>query len=174
MQRRQKPPEGTLRRQLQDLQDPGEHRVVRHKAQVIQAGKAHIQGQHHPQQELVDRHDSRDASHGQGFFYQLLKSQFLQHRGHWEQAAIGSKISAGEVESGGSPDFIGVRLISLCPLWGAGFLAKLWTTLNHLGGSWKSAHEGANFAASLFYDRISRVSKWSFSSVVSDQLRICA
>src|ERR1700686_4588072 len=43
----------------------------------------------------------------------------------------------------------------------------LWTTLNHLGGSWKSAHEGANFAASLFYDRISRVSKWSFPSVVS-------
>jgi len=28
--------------------------------------------------------------------------------------------------------------------------------------------------ASLFYDRISRVSKWSFPSVVSDQLRICA
>jgi hypothetical protein len=38
----------------------------------------------------------------------------------------------------------------------------LWTTLNHLGGSWKSVHEDANFAASLFYDRISRVSKWSF------------
>jgi hypothetical protein len=90
MQRRQKPPEGALRRQLRHLQNPGKHRVVRHKAQVIQAGKAHIQGQHHPQQELVDRHDSRDASDGQGFFYQLLKSQFLQHRGHWEQAAIGS------------------------------------------------------------------------------------
>jgi hypothetical protein len=50
----------------------------------------------------------------------------------------------------------------------------LWTAPNHLGGSWKWAHEDANFAASLFYDKISRVSKWSFPSVASDQLRICA
>jgi hypothetical protein len=46
--------------------------------------------------------------------------------------------------------------------------------LNHLGDSWKSAHEDANFAASLFYDRISRVSKWCFPSVVATQFKIRA
>jgi hypothetical protein len=39
---------------------------------------------------------------------------------------------------------------------------------------WKSAHERANFAALLFYNKISRVSKWSFPSIVPDQLKFCA
>jgi len=43
-----------------------------------------------------------------------------------------------------------------------------------LGDSWKSAHEAANFAAFLFYDRISRVPKGFFPSVVRTQLKICA
>jgi len=51
--------------------------LASYKAQVIQSRKAYIEGQHHPEQELVDRHDSRDARDSQGFFYQLLKAQFL-------------------------------------------------------------------------------------------------
>jgi len=33
-----------------------------------------------------------------------------------------------------------------------------------LGDSWKWAHEASDFAASLFYDSISGVSKWFFLS----------
>ena len=39
--------------------------------------------------------------------------------------------------------------------------------------SWR-AHEAANFMASLFYDRISRVSKWCLTSVLASQLKTCA
>src|SRR6516164_2853961 len=38
------------------------------------------------------------------------------------------------------------------------------TVYHHLGDSWKWAHEASDFAASLFYDSISGVSKWFFPS----------
>src|SRR5208283_1191704 len=81
---------------------------------------------------------------------------------------------ACEVKWSGSPDFIGVRDILFCALWGAGFLAMLCSAFHPLGDSWKSAREAAGFAALLFYNRISRVSKWFFPLVISTQLKICA
>jgi hypothetical protein len=36
------------------------------------------------------------------------------------------------------------------------------------------SHEAANFMVSLFYDRISMVSKWCLTSVLASQLKTCA
>jgi hypothetical protein len=43
--------EGALRRQLRHAQDAGQHRFKLQKPQMIQARKANIAGQHHPQNE---------------------------------------------------------------------------------------------------------------------------
>jgi hypothetical protein len=44
MQGRQKSPERGLRRQLPDLQDSGQHRVLRYKTQMIQSRETHVEG----------------------------------------------------------------------------------------------------------------------------------
>jgi hypothetical protein len=79
MQRGQKPPEGTLRRQPQHLQDAGQHRLTRQKLHVMQPRETHIYGQHHGQYELVHGHGPRHSFHRQRLFDQLLESQLLQH-----------------------------------------------------------------------------------------------
>jgi hypothetical protein len=44
----------------------------------------------------------------------------------------------------------------------------LCTVYYHLGDSWKWVREAIDFAASLFYDSISGVSKWFFLQVPSE------
>jgi hypothetical protein len=45
-------------------------------------------------------------------------------------------------------------------LWDGLFVTMLRADCNHLGDLWKWAREAANFAAFLFYNSISGVSKW--------------
>src|SRR5207302_11455783 len=45
-------------------------------------------------------------------------------------------------------------------LWDGLFATMLGLECNHLGDLWKWVREAANFAASLFYNSISGVSKW--------------
>jgi hypothetical protein len=47
------------------------------KTKVIEAGKPHVDCQHHPQYELIDGHDARDAPDCQVFVDELLKAQLL-------------------------------------------------------------------------------------------------
>ena len=44
---------------------------------MVEASKPHVNSQHHPQYELMDGHDARDARYRQGFVDQLLKTQPL-------------------------------------------------------------------------------------------------
>jgi hypothetical protein len=53
MQRRQEPPEGTLRRQTQHLLDAGQHRFPLQKSKMMQPGKANVNRQDQGQHELV-------------------------------------------------------------------------------------------------------------------------
>jgi len=108
MQPRQEAPEGALRRQSQDLQDAGEHRLTRHKPQVVQPGKPDVGRQHHGQHELIHAHRLGDALDGQGLLHQLLEAQPLQHGGHGQQAAVGRQVLTFEIIRRGSPDFIGL------------------------------------------------------------------
>jgi hypothetical protein len=82
MQGGEKSPEGGLWGQLSYLQNPGQHRVVRDKTQMIQSRETHVQSQYHPQQELIDGHRSRQAIDAHGLFHQLFEPQLLQHRGY--------------------------------------------------------------------------------------------
>jgi len=174
MQRCQKPPECALPGQTSHLQHPGQHGILGYKGNVVEAGKPDIDSQYHRQHELINGHGTGNALHRQRFLNQLLETQLLQHGRHGEQTAVGGEILALEVVMRPGRNFIGLWNSCVRALLGAGFVAMLVFVLHHLGDSWKSAHEGANFAAILFYDRISRVSKWFFPSVVSTQLTFCA
>jgi len=156
------------------LQHPGQHRIVGHKADVIEAGEPNVDGQDHRQHELIDGHNTRDALHPQCFLDQLLETQLLQHRRHWEQTTIGGEILTVEVERGGSRDFIGFRNIYLRALLGAGFAAMLLFVLHLLGDLLEIGSRSCYFAASLFYNRISRVPKGFASSAPLQPLKCCA
>jgi hypothetical protein len=174
VQRRGETPEYALPRQACYLQHAGQHWIFGHEADVVEAGESDVDGQDHRQHELIDGHNPRDALHPQGVLDQLLETQLLQHRRHWEQAAVGSEVLAAEVESGGNRNFIGFRNICLKALIGAGFAAMLLFVLHLLGDSWKSAREAANFAASLFYNRISGSSQRAPPSEHLQLFKCCA
>src|ERR1039458_880569 len=174
MQRRGKPPEHALPGQACHLQHPGQHLIVGHKADVIEAGEPNVDGQDHRQHELIDGHNTRDAPHPQCFLDQLLETQLLQHRRHWEQTTVGGEILTVEVERGGSRDFIGFRNIYLRALLGAEFAAMLLFVLHLLGDLLEIGSRSCYFAASLFYNRISRVPKGFASSAPLQPLKCCA
>src|SRR5215469_16519737 len=162
MQRGQKPPERALHRQFEHFQQPGQHRVFGYKPDMIQPKKPNVDGQHHTQNELIHGHYPWHPLHRQCFLDQLLESQLLQHGGYREQASVGSKVLAFEVIVGGRADFIRLGSNLWPALWHGRFASMLRTVYHHLGDSWKWAREGTSFAASLFYNSISGVSKWLF------------
>src|SRR5271166_4618243 len=172
MQRRQEAPERALPRQTPHLQHPGQHRIVGHIANVIEAAKPNVDGQHHPQHELIDGHDARNSLHRQRFLDQLLEPQLLQHRRHRKQTTVGSEILAAEVERGGTRNFIGLRNTYGRALPGAGFIAMLLFVLHRLGDLLEIGSRSAHFAAFLFYNRISRVPKGFASSPSLHQYQI--
>src|SRR5664280_1770164 len=133
MQRRAKPPERALPGQACHLQQPGQHRIVGHKAEVIETGEPDIDGQHHRHHELIDAHETRPAFHRQHFLHQLLELQLLQHGGHREKSAIRGKILAVKVERSRTCDFIGFWSNCWRALLGAGFAAMLLFVLHLLG-----------------------------------------
>src|ERR1019366_8224921 len=133
MQRRAKPPERALPGQACHLQQPGQHRIVGHKAEVIETGEPDIDGQHHRHHELIDAHETRPAFHRQHFLNQLLELQLLQHGGHREKSAVGSQILAVKVEWSRTRDFIWFWSNCCKALLGAGFAAMLLFVLHLLG-----------------------------------------
>src|SRR5207248_2951509 len=72
---------------------------------MVQPRETHVDGQHHPQQELVDGHHARNAVNGQSFFNQFLEAQFLQHGRYGEQTTIGRKISWPRSQKAWKPQF---------------------------------------------------------------------
>src|SRR5664279_2911181 len=78
-----------------------------------------------------------------------------------------------EVERGGSHDFIGFRNIYLRALLGAGFAAMLLFVLHLLGDLLEIGSRTCYFAASLFYNRISRVPKGFASLAPLQPLKCC-
>src|SRR5271166_3857041 len=164
MQRRAKPPERALPGQACHLQQPGQHRIVGHKAEMMETGEPDIDGQHHRHHELIDAHATRPAFHRQHFLHQLLELQLLQQGGHREKSAVGSQIPAVKVEWSRTRDFTGFRNNSWRALLGAGLAAMLLFVLHLLGDLLEIGSRSAHFAASLFYNRVSRVPK-GFSSL---------
>ena len=71
----------------------------------------------------------------QGFLDQLLEAEFLQHRGHRKQPAVGGQIPRIEVIGRGSPDFIGLRNICVNPLIDGAVKRSLICIAHHLGDS---------------------------------------
>src|SRR5271166_5304828 len=123
----------------------------------MEAGEPDVDGQHHRHHELIGAHETWPALHCQHFLDQLLELQLLQHGGHRKQSAVGSKIPAVKVEWSGTRDFIGFRSNYWRALLGAGFAAMLLFVLHLLGDLLEIGSRRAHFAASLFYNRISRV-----------------
>jgi hypothetical protein len=75
------------------------------------------------------------------------------------------------LEVGGSSNFIGFRDICWGTLIGAGFLAMLFLVPHLLGDLLEIGSRSAHFAASLFYNRISRVPKGVAASAFLHQLK---
>ncbi len=76
-----------------------------------------------------------------------------------------------EVKVGGSSNFIGFRAIYWRALIAAGFVAMLFLVLHLLGDLLEIGSRSAHFAASLFYNRISRVPKGFVASAFFLQLK---
>ena len=133
MQRIEKTPERALRRQLRNFHDPDQERIPSNVAQLIEPGKANIHAQQDRQDELVRRHCLCGSLHRQSIFDQLLETDFLKHRGHRQEAAIGSQVLPGEVIRRGSSDFTWVRVNLIQGLFDAAFRAMLFSVRNHLG-----------------------------------------
>src|SRR5580704_2518363 len=108
---------------------------------MMKPRKPDVDRQCHGQHELVHGHGSRNPFHRQCFFHQLLESQLLQHRHHWQESTIGRQILSFEVVGCGSPDFIGLRDNCFSCLFGGSFVAMLFSVDHHLGDSRESARE---------------------------------
>src|ERR1035441_9860363 len=87
---------------------------------------------------------------------------------------VGGEILTVEVERRGSRDFIGFRNICLRALPGAEFAAMLLFVLHLLGDLLEIGSRSCYFAASLFYNRISRVPKGLPSSEPLQLFKCCA
>src|SRR5207248_7140172 len=122
--------------------------------------ETHVDGQHHPQQELVDGHHARNAVNGQSFFNQFLEAQFLQHGRYGEQTTIGRKILGSEVKRRGSRYFIGLRTICRKALFVAGFLDMLLFVLHHLGDPLEVEFVKPASFANSFLPHVFGVPKW--------------
>src|SRR5271167_85915 len=136
---------------------------------MIETGEPDIDGQHHRHHELIDAHETWPSFHRQHFLDQLLELQLLQHGGDRKQSAVGGKILAVEVERSRTRNFIGFWSNCWRALLGAGFAAMLLFVLHLLGDLLEIGSRSAHFAASLFYNRISRVPR-GFSSSEPRQL----
>jgi hypothetical protein len=130
--------------------DSGQYGFTHQKAHMIQSRKSDVDGQHHPQHELVHGHRSRNSPDPQRGFHQRLKAQLLQHRRHRQQTTVGSQILAFEVVGRGSPDFIKRRKDCWRGLWNVLSLIILIAADHHLGDSWKSAREAATLRPLCF------------------------
>ena len=127
---------------------------------MVQPRETHVDGQHHPQQELVDGHHTRNAVNGQSFFNQFLEAQLLQHGRYGEQTTIGRKILATEVKRRGRRNFIGLRTICRKALFGAGFLDMLLFVLHHLGDPLEVEFVKPGSFANSFLPHVFGVPKW--------------
>src|SRR6516162_3388023 len=127
---------------------------------MVQPRETHVDGQHHPQQELVDGHHARNAVNGQSFFNQFLEAQLLQHGRYGEQTTIGRKILGTEVKRRGSRNFIGLRTICRKALFGAGFLDMLLFVLHHLGDPLEVEFVKPGSFANSFLPHVFGVPKW--------------
>jgi hypothetical protein len=81
---------------------------------------------------------------------------------------------ASEVIVRGSGNFIGFPDICWKALLDAGFVVMLFLVLHLLGDLLEIGSRSDPFAASLFYNRISRGPKWSNSSAFLHLLKFCA
>ena len=115
----------------------------------MQPRKAHVAGQHHPQNEAEHRHGARLPLHRQGFLDQLLEAEFLQHGRHRKQPTIRGQVVRGEVIGRRSPDFIRLRNNSVNRLIHAPVTRTLISIAHHLGDSWESIREACNLASLL-------------------------
>ena len=177
MQRSAKPPERALPGQACHLQQAGKDRIVGYTTEVIETGEPNIDGQHHRHHELIDAHAlmKRGLRFTVSIFLdQLLELQLLQHGGHREQSAIGNKVLAVKVEWSRTRDFIGFWSNCWRALLGASFAAMLLFVLHLLGDLLEIGSRSSNFAASLFYNRISRVPRGFSSSEPLQFLTFCA
>src|ERR1700689_786662 len=89
-----------------------------------------------------------------------MEAEFLQHRNHRQQSAIGGQILTGEVIRRGSIDFIGFRRHLMRPLSYGGFGAILFSVCNHLGDLLGVGLRSRNLRKLLFYPSIYGVPKW--------------
>src|SRR5882672_6079491 len=127
---------------------------------MVQPRETYVDGQHHPQQELVDGHHARNAVNGQSFFNQFLEAQLLQHGRYGEQTTIGRKILGTEVKRRGSRNFIGLRTICRKALFGTGFLDMLLFVLHHLGDPLEVEFVKPASFANSFLPHVFGVPKW--------------
>jgi hypothetical protein len=81
---------------------------------------------------------------------------------------------ASEVIVRGSGNFIGFPDICWKALLDAGFVVMLFLVLHLLGDFLEIGSRSDHFAASLFYNRISRGPKWSNTSAFLHLLKFCA
>src|SRR5208283_393113 len=135
--------------------------VARHKAQLMQSVEAHIHTQDHRQNELVGFHDPGQACDLQRLLQERAEADLLQHGGYRQQAPIGRQVPSGKVERRASIDFIGLCARCGRALIGEGFGVMLLSVLHLLGDLLEIGSRSGNFAASLFYYRISGESKRS-------------
>src|SRR5260370_1033860 len=127
---------------------------------MVQPRETYVDGQHHPQQELVDGHHARNAVNGQSFFNQFLEAQLLQHGRYGKQTTIGRKILGTEVKRRGSSNLIGLRTICRKALFGTGFLDMLLFVLHHLGDPLEVEFVKPASFANSFLPHVFGVPKW--------------
>src|ERR1039457_482955 len=89
--------------------------------------------EHDSQHEPVQVHGTGNPLRCQGLFHQGLEPEFLQHRDHRQQSAIGRQILPVEVIGRGGTDFIGLRRSLSGALFRGAFIVLLLSVRHHLG-----------------------------------------
>src|SRR5450755_476650 len=89
--------------------------------------------EHDSQHEPVQVHGTGNPLRCQGLFHQGLEPEFLQHRDHRQQSAVGRQILPVEVIGRGGTDFIGLRRSLSGALFRGAFIAMLISVRHHLG-----------------------------------------
>src|SRR5450631_2044786 len=89
--------------------------------------------EHDSQHEPVQVHGTGNPLRCQGLFHQGLEPEFLQHRDHRQQSAIGRQILPVEVIGRGGADFIRLRRSLSGALFRGAFIVMLISVRHHLG-----------------------------------------
>src|SRR5258708_31514468 len=127
---------------------------------MVQPRETYVDGQHHPQQELVDGHHARNAVNGQSVLQTVLTAQLLQHGRYGQKTTIGRKIVGTVVKRRGSRYFIGLRTICRKALFGMGFLDMMLFVLHHLGDPLEVEFVKPASFANSFLPHVFGVPKW--------------